>query len=487
MLRSTNRLFLQRCLGHADARPAHKAVVSATVELDYTQLAARVTAGAAYLQARGINRWSTVGVAIRDEVEHLVATLSLIALGTRQIALASYEPAAGRADLARRVGLTHRLHDDQAGETGNWRDIAWPDSGRLPAAPPPPEGWDAPEATVFLRTSGTTAKPNIIGFRESDLALQAESNPEYAGDRLLRLATIEHNNSRRHRLYCVWNGGTNVFFDSRQPDLVDFVLEKGVTCLYLSRVHAEGLAGLKGADRLRDVRILVGGSAIPLRTRKMLEERVSPRVFVRYGTTETGVVATAGPGGQAVENDCGRPLAPVAIRITDDRCRDLPAGHTGRIGVRAPGMATGYLDNPAQTAERFREGWFFPGDLGRIETDGRLTVLGRQDHMIIMNGLNIFPREIETVLESHPAVRAAAAFPLESRVHGQIPVAAVELAEPARLEAVELLAWARPLLGLKSPRRIACVPELPRNSQGKVLVAELRCLPAFSRQATLTI
>lgn len=470
-------------------------MVSATVELDYTQLARRVTAGAGFLRARGIDHRATVGVAIRDEVEHLVATLSLLALGSRQIALASYESPATRDDLARRVGLTHRLtdwlthplHPDIDGVDGDgpgaWQDIAWGDSGQLPGAPAPPaEAPGQAEATVFLRTSGTTAKPNIIGFGERDLALQADSNREYAADRLLRLASIEHNNSRRHRLYCVWNGGTNVFFDSRQADLVAFMLEKHVTCLYLSRVHAEGLADLKDADRLRDVRVLISGSAIPLRTRKALEARVTPRVFVRYGATETGVITAAGPDEQGGENDCGRPLAPVAVRITDAEGRDLPAGQTGLIGVRTPGMATGYLDNPAQTAERFRGGWFFPGDLGLLDGDGRLTVLGRQDAMIIMNGLNIFPREIETVLESHPAVRTAVAFPLASRIHGQIPVAAVELVDEAQLQGAELLAWARPRLGLKCPRRIACVAGLPRNSQGKVLVAELRRLPDFGRQ-----
>lgn len=479
MIQPASSLFLQRCLRHAESRPSHKAVISAAVELDYTQLAQRIGTGAGYLQGHGVGPQATVGVAIADEVEHLVATLSLLAVGARQIALGSYESPAMRADLAQRVGLTHLLRGGRdKGDVPCVHDIPWPGA----ACAPERETIAHDGATVLLRTSGTTAQPNIIAFHERELALQAERDPGYAGDRLLRLASIEHNNSRRHRLYCVWNGGTNVFFDSRRNDLIEFILNTRVTCLYISRMHVEGLVQLDGAERLRDVRIVSAGSPIPRRIRAALEARVSPHVFVRYGATETGVVTVAGPGEHGEDANCGKPLAGVDLRITDDDGADLPHGQAGRIAIRVPGMACGYLDNPQQTAGRFRDGWFFPGDLGRLTPDGRLIVLGRADDMIIMNGLNIFPREIETVLESHPGIAGAVAFPLESRVHGQIPVAAVELADPAGPTPAELLRWTKGLLGLKAPRKIACVATLPRNSQGKIMVAELR--PLFAVRET---
>jgi len=145
----------------------------------------------------------------------------------------------------------------------------------------------------------------------------------------------------------------------------------------------------------------------------------------------------------------------------------------GEIRLRAPGMATSYVGDAVATARHFREGWFVPGDLASFDRERRLIIHGRADDMMILNGINIFPVEIERVLETHPAVAAAAAFPLASPVHGQIPMAAVELREGAASSAAELLAWVRRELGVRAPRRIEVVPAMPRNAQGKILKREL--------------
>jgi acyl-coenzyme A synthetase/AMP-(fatty) acid ligase len=107
--------------------------------------------------------------------------------------------------------------------------------------------------------------------------------------------------------------------------------------------------------------------------------------------------------------------------------------------------------------------------MGSLDADGRLTVHGRADDMINLNGVNIFPAEIEQVLEAHPAVEAAAALPLASGVHGQIPVAAVELRPGGVASERELVAYAREHLALRAPRRIVILDRLPRNDQGKIL------------------
>lgn len=131
-------------------------------------------------------------------------------------------------------------------------------------------------------------------------------------------------------------------------------------------------------------------------------------------------------------------------------------------------MATSYLNAPTETAKRFVDGWFVPGDIAWFRADGQLVIAGRSDDMMILNGMNIFPMEIERVLELHPAVRAAAALSIDSPVHGQIPVAAVQLEAAAAIDVAELLAHARQRLGLRAPRRIIVVSELPRASDGKI-------------------
>ncbi len=179
------------------------------------------------------------------------------------------------------------------------------------------------------------------------------------------------------------------------------------------------------------------------------------------------------PGEHDEAESVGRPLPGVELEVLDANGAGVAAGSPGQIRLRAAGMATGYVGNPSETARRFRNGWFYPGDMGTLRADGSLIVHGRQDDMMILNGLNIFPTEIERLLERHPAVKVAAALPLASRAHGQIPVAAVELRPEATCTALELQAFAREHLALRAPRRILILPALPRNSQGKILRREI--------------
>ena len=136
-------------------------------------------------------------------------------------------------------------------------------------------------------------------------------------------------------------------------------------------------------------------------------------------------------------------------------------------------MATAYVGDAVATARHFRDGWFVPGDFASLDREGRLVIHGRADDMMILNGINIFPVEIERVLETHPAVAVAAAFPLASPVHGQIPMAAVELRDGHASSGAELLAWVRRELGVRAPRHVEVVAALPRNAQGKVVKRDL--------------
>ncbi|CAG0949376.1 Long-chain-fatty-acid--CoA ligase [Burkholderiales bacterium] len=136
-------------------------------------------------------------------------------------------------------------------------------------------------------------------------------------------------------------------------------------------------------------------------------------------------------------------------------------------------MARGCVGDPVATARHFRDGWFLPGDLASQDAGGELRIHGRRDDMMIMNGINTFPVEIERVLETHPAVAVAAALPIASPLHGQIPVAAVELVAGAACSATALVDLARRELGIRAPRRIEIFATLPRNAQGTIVKREI--------------
>lgn len=443
-------------LSHLRAQADHIAVVTDELTLAYGELLDRVERKAAALEKWGIGAGSVVGLEIGDEVEHLVASLALLTVGARHITLPTHDPPEAKQTLSERVGATHVVTS----------------AGASPQGGASPRAADA-EGVVYLKTSGTTGGMNIIAFSATQLAQQAERHPEYASERLLRLASIEHNNSKRHRLYCAIMGGTNVFRPTLEFDVAAFCARHNVTCLDISRMHASDLAAQGGIGRFEGVKLRTGGSAVPIDVRRAIEERVTPLLYVRYASTESGAISMAGPGEHDEMESVGRPLPGVELEIVDLDDKVLAAGETGRIRLRAPGVATGYLDGGEQTASRFRDGWFWPGDVGMLRADGSLIVQGRQDDMMILNGINIFPGEIERVLERHPDVRVAAALPLNSLVHGQIPVAAVEVVEASSVTAADLQRFAREHLALRAPRRVIILPRLPRNSQGKILRREI--------------
>ncbi len=457
--------YFERLLQHAESHGTEEATVSPEGVLTYRDLVDRVELSAAALREAGVDERSIVGLTINDEVEHLIATLALLRAGAWQITLATHDPAPFRASLAARVGATHVLTDDPAAALRDIPTLSWPMAGT--------EGTVAPvDGGLFIRTSGTTGNSNIVPFPAEHIAVQAERNPEYATGRHLRLASIEHNNSKRHRLYCLYMGATNVFRPRHSYDLAEYAATQHVSCIDMSIMHASELAARPPAG-LAGVSIRVGGAAVPYSVRRRLEEGVSPSVYVRYGSTETGTIAICAPGEHDEQETVGHPVAGLALQIVDERGVPLPQGVVGHIRLSGEGIASGYLDNPEQSAKRFRDGWFWPGDLGVQLPNGSLVVKGRSDEMLNLNGINIFPSEVERVLEAHEGVRAAAVAALKSGVHGDIPVAAVELVPGANVTGEQLMTYAKQHLALRAPRQIVVLETLPRNAQGKVLRLEV--------------
>lgn len=466
----------------AHARAPGDAVVSETASLSRSALAALVAAAAEALAARGIGPGMAVGITLRDETEHLVASLALLALGAPQVSLASFDPPAVREGLADRVGAAAVLVDEPRDALAGRRAIAWHEiraglaTGAPPAGPPRPDP-DAP--AIFLSGSGVSGRPKIVAFSLRQLVQQAERNyPGYDGGRMFRFASVEHNNSKRLRLYTILRGGTAVFAAARGEALLRFLAAARADWVDGSLVHCADLVALgrRGLALSPGMAMRVGGLRVPHAVRREVLEHVTPQFWVSYGATEIGGIAIAAPHQHDQDEPVGPPLAGVEVAILRADGTEAPAGEPGLIRIRAPGMAQGYHDDPAETERRFRGGWFHPGDIVTRRPDGSLVIQGRSDDMMILNGINIFPAEIEAVMEGHPAVANAAALPLRSQAHGQIPIAAVELLPGTVASDAELLGFARARLGLRAPRRVLVLPALPRNPQGKVLKREIATL-----------
>jgi acyl-CoA synthetase (AMP-forming)/AMP-acid ligase II len=221
-------------------------------------------------------------------------------------------------------------------------------------------------------------------------------------------------------------------------------------------------------------RVLMSGARCPATLRRRLLERVCDAVSITYSMQECGSIARIVERSVTdVTDTVGLPHAGVELEIVDERGRRVPHGESGEIRVRVPGMASGYVDDPSATAAHFRDGWFQPGDLVSFTPAGALIVHGRADDVMNLNGIKIAPAEIERALERHPAVKSVVAFPMPSGVHGEIPVAVIELVDGAQADEGELQRFGRDVLGVRAPRRVMVVAAMPTTPQGKVDVRAL--------------
>jgi malonyl-CoA/methylmalonyl-CoA synthetase len=231
-------------------------------------------------------------------------------------------------------------------------------------------------------------------------------------------------------------------------------------------------------DLVGHMRLFVSGSAPLLaETHTEFEGRTGHRILERYGMTETNMNVSNPYDGERRAGTVGFPLPGVELKITDPNTQEtLPQGAIGMIEVRGPNVFQGYWRMPEKTAEELRaDGFFITGDLGQIDEDGYVAIVGRQKDLIISGGYNIYPKEIEVLLDALPGVVESAVVGVPDADFGEAVIAAVVPVAGATLDPQALLAQITPQIArFKHPRRIFIVDDLPRNTMGKVQKNVLR-------------
>ncbi len=219
-----------------------------------------------------------------------------------------------------------------------------------------------------------------------------------------------------------------------------------------------------------------GGAPMPVAIMQAFEQRFGAVILEGDGPTECSPVTCVNPpDGPQKPGSVGLPMPGVEMRIFDDNDNELPIGEVGEIVVRGENVMIGYRNQPAETAEAMRSGWYHTGDLGKVDVDGYFYIVDRKKDMIIVGGLNVYPREIEEVLYTHPAVQDAAVVGVPDRKRGEEPVAIVALKEGAEATGHDLIRYCRErLANYKVPRRVEFRESLPRSGTGKVVKRLLR-------------
>lgn len=467
----TVETIIDRLQRHAQERPGAPAIVSPDRTVTYGELHGLVGGCAEWLVSLGVERGERVGVSILDDLTHFVVALGLASLGAAHATLATHDASSARTRFAARTGVRrvvaarpeHALPELELVTIDADRMAAW--ARRRPALLARP---DPSALFTFFTTSGTTGEARVIPILHGRIAQQGMRAPAGCA---FPMSTLEHHFVKRAFLFPILGGATVAIRGSSDLPAARLCAALGVDVVVCMTAQARDLvAEAPRAGRLPPATVVVlSGARGSAPMRRQLLEQACDAIAVNYGTQESGSIARLterDPG--RVTDTVGPPHPGVEVEIVDEHGAPLPRGEIGEIRIRAPGMAPGYLDDERATAAHFRDGWFRPGDLASFTPGGELIVHGRADDVMNLNGIKIAPVEIERALERHPAVKAVAAFPLRSAVHGEIPVVAVELAQDARADERELQRFAREALGLRAPRRVMIVEALPATLQGKV-------------------
>ena len=334
------------------------------------------------------------------------------------------------------------------------------------------------ELAAILYTSGTTGLSKGAMLSHDNLLSNSVTLVDYwrftENDVLLHALPIFHT----HGLFVATNvtlicGGSMIFLARFDVDTVIEELPRATAMMGVPTFYTRLLADDRFERELvAHMRLFVSGSAPMLaETHAQFEQRTGQRILERYGMTETNMNTSNPYDGERRAGSVGFALPGVEVKVTDPESGEsLADGETGMIEVRGPNVFLGYWRKPEKTAEELRaDGFFITGDMGVIDEDGYLHIVGREKDLIISGGYNIYPKQIETEIDALDGVVESAVFGIADADFGEAVAAAVVLEPGAALDRDGLLQQLAPQLArFKLPRKIVFVDELPRNAMGKV-------------------
>ena len=344
----------------------------------------------------------------------------------------------------------------------------------------------ADDLASIIYTSGTTGRSKGAMLSHGNLLSNAQVLKTYwgwrKGDVLIHALPIFHVHGLFVALHgALLNASKMLWFNKFDPKAVIARLPEasvfmGVPTLYVRMLAEPAL----NRDVVKSVRLFISGSAPLLKeTFDEWRQRTGHTILERYGMSET-IMLTSNPyraeDGPRIGGTVGYALPGVGVRVHSDEGRPVPAGEIGGIQVRGPNVFKGYWRMPEKTAEEFTaDGWFKTGDVGKMEADGRVTIVGRSKDLIISGGYNVYPAEIEGFINEMPGVAESAVVGVPHPDFGEGVIAVVVPKPTHTLQADAIItALKGKIANFKVPKKVFVLPDLPRNAMGKVQKNVLR-------------
>lgn len=478
----------------AAANAERVAVIDGDERVTYAQLQGRIAAFAGALHGRGIQRGDRVAVLLVNSLEFVVAYFAAAALGAIVVPMNEHyqrdellyflsEPDARLLVTSR--GFSQLADAVLGGYGGECTTVYVEDHLRGQVATPTrPDGVvDPTQPVMFQYSSGTTGRPKRIARDHANVLFELDSLVHTLGlsnqDRFIGVAPFSHvNGMMRTMMACLYSGATLVPLPRFDRQVVVETIERQRISVFIAvpfMFSVLAQSRFAAPPDLSSLRLCVSASApMPVAHNRLFKDRFGCHVRQLYGSTETGTISVN------LEDDVsdtlesvGLPIRGVAVRAVTDDGRDAIPGEMGELAVASPAAIREYPGRDDINREAFRDGYFFTGDVGRIDQDGRIYLVGRKKFFINKGGFKIDPREIQELIESHPRVAEAAVLGVPS-AYGDDKVKAVIVRDGACSEQDIIDHCRGRIADFKIPSIIEFRDSLPKSPTGKLRWEMLR-------------
>jgi malonyl-CoA/methylmalonyl-CoA synthetase len=464
----------------------------------YADLASAVARFAGALRQVGVGKGDRVMVQAEKSPEALFLYLACVRLGAIFVPLntgykereLAYFLADAEPQLLVCAPAAHNTLEPLAKEAGTPAVLTLGADGRGTLTECAAEAPDGPVAEAsaddiasIIYTSGTTGQPKGAMLSHGNLASNGETLARAWGftgdDVLLHALPIFHVHGLFVAVHCTLLAGARMLF-LPAFDVAEVLrllpratVMMGVPTFYTRLLAAPAFT----PDVVRSVRLFVSGSAPLLEeTFAAFRARIGQPILERYGMSEAGMITSNPLQGDRVAGSVGPPLPGVELRVVDGEGAAVPQGEVGSIEIRGPNVFKGYWRKPEKTREEMRaDGFFRTGDVGRVDDRGYVHIVGRAKDLIISGGLNVYPKEIELLIDQLEGVGESAVVGVPHPDFGEGVIAVVTPAPAGKPDGETIIARLKPeLAGFKVPKRVFVVEALPRNAMGKVEKSKLR-------------
>src|ERR1035437_1302796 len=478
-----------------ERRPDKIALYWGESEFSYATLSAQSGAGAAELTGKfGFKPGDRVALWLKNRPEFIPAVFGILGAGAVLVPINNFLKPDEVNYILKDGGIDVLITDDELAIHEPALLAARPQLKifkveNFPASPSPTSHLPSPptrnesDLAVIIYTSGTTGRPKGAMLSHGNLLHNVESCrlvlETVDQDRMGVLLPLFHSYMLTVGIFLpLIVGGSLVLVKSlnHPRQILQELCARQATILPAIPPFYRTLAGSPVPIKL-PFRLCISGSApLPVQVLKDFEAKYGIPLIEGYGLSEASPVVSKNPiHGVRKPGSIGLPVPNVEVSAQDDSGKILGVGEAGEICVRGGNVMLGYWNQPEETARAFRNGWLLTGDIGYRDADGYFYITDRKKDMLLVNGNNVYPREIEEVIYQFPGVKEAAVIGQPDARRGEQPLAFVAPKEGAAIDADALLKFIRSKIAdYKVPRQIVLMAALPRNATGKILKTELR-------------